>query len=125
MEFFATDLLVVLVIAVALIASVRVLREDQRATARLLGRTLVIKGPGLVLRIPGLHQRWQQHSIGDRGVLLENGRVLLNGVELPSEVEDESVQAGAKVRLSKFPDGKGSSRFKVEPFKVEPWNDAV
>ena len=120
MEFFATDQLVVLVIAVALIASVRVLREDQRATARLLGRTLVIKGPGLVLRIPGLHQRWQQHSIGDRGVLLENGRVLLNGVELPVEVRGGDAQAGAAVRLSQFPDGKGSSRF-----RVEPWYDAI
>jgi len=120
MEFFATDLLVVLVIAVALIASVRVLRDDQRATAWLLGRTLVVKGPGLVLRIPGLHQRWQKHSIGNRGVLLENGRVLLNGVELPVEVRSGDSQAGAAVRLSQFPDGKGSSRF-----MVEPWHDAI
>jgi len=111
MEFFATDLFVVLVIAVALIASVRVLREDQRATAWLLGRTLVVKSPGLVLRIPGLHQRWQKHSIGNRGVLL-------NGVELPVEVRGGDAQAGAAVRLSKFPDGKGSSRF-----RVEPWHD--
>ena len=72
MEFFAPDLFVILVVAMALIASVRVLREDQRATAWLLGRTLVVKGPGLVLRIPGLHQRWQGQSIGNRGVMLEN-----------------------------------------------------
>ena len=120
MEFFATDLFVVLVIAVALIASVRVLREDQRATAWLLGRTLVVKGTGLVLRIPGLHQRWQKHPIGNRSVLLENGRVLLNGVELPVEVRDGDAQAGAAVRLSQFPDGEGSLRF-----RVEPWHDAV
>jgi len=64
MEFFATELFALLVIAVALIPAVRVLREDQRVTASLVGRTLVVKGPGLVLRIPGLHQRWQKHSIG-------------------------------------------------------------
>jgi len=116
MEFFAPDLFVVLVIAVALIASVRVLREDQRATAWLLGRRLVIKGPGLVLRIPGWHQRWQKHSIGNRGVLLENGRVLLKGGELPVEVRGEDAQAGATVRLSKFPDGRRDSRFGVEPW---------
>lgn len=116
MEFFATEVLVVLVTSVALIASVRVLTEDQRATAWLLGRTLVVKGPGLVLRIPGLHQRWQKHSIGDRGIWLENGRVLLNGVELPAEVRGGDAQAGAPVRLSKFPDGKGSLRFRVEPW---------
>jgi len=120
MWFFAPDLFVALLIAVALIASVRVLREDQRATARLLGRTLVVKGPGLVLRIPGLHQRWQKHSIGNRGVLLENGRVLLNGVELPVEVRSGDAQAGAAVRLSQFPAGKGNSRF-----QVEPWPDAA
>ena len=105
MEFVSTALFVILVIAVSLIASVRVLREDQRATAWLPGRTLVVKGPGLVLRIPRLHQRWQKHSIGNRGVLLANGRVLLNGVNLPVELQGR----------------KRASRGSSTPVKVPRW----
>ena len=61
-------------------------------------RTLVFNGRGLVSRIPGLHQSWQTHMNWIRGVLLEHGSVLLNGIELAAEVEGTDVHAEAAVR---------------------------
>jgi regulator of protease activity HflC (stomatin/prohibitin superfamily) len=47
---------VVLVIAVLIIASFRVLREYERGVVFMLGRFWRVKGPGLILIIPGVQQ---------------------------------------------------------------------
>ena len=72
------------------------------------------QGSRLVLRVPGLHQRWQTHIISNRGVLLENGQVRLNGVELTAEIEGGSAQAGTAVRQPTPPDRKEGLRFRGE-----------
>jgi regulator of protease activity HflC (stomatin/prohibitin superfamily) len=47
---------VVLVIAVLIIASFRIMREYERAVVVMLGRFWRVKGPGLILIIPGVQQ---------------------------------------------------------------------
>ncbi len=47
---------VVLIIAVLIIASFRILREYERAVVFMLGRFWRVKGPGLILIIPGVQQ---------------------------------------------------------------------
>lgn len=80
---------------------VRVLREDQRATTRLFGKRLVMKGPGLVLRIPLLHQDWRKHRIGDQGVMHDSGKVQLRGALVDAVIEG-SFRAGDPVTLLRF-----------------------
>jgi hypothetical protein len=79
----------------------RVLREDQRATTRLFGKRLVVKGPGLVLRIPLLHQAWRKHRIGDTGVMHDSGKVQFHGALVEAVVEGSS-RAGDPVMLLRF-----------------------
>ena len=80
---------------------IRVLREDQRATTRLFGNRLVVKGPCLALRIPLLHQAWRKHRIGDRGVMHDSGKVLFRGALLDAVIEG-SCRAGDPVALLRF-----------------------
>jgi regulator of protease activity HflC (stomatin/prohibitin superfamily) len=47
---------IVFVIAVLIVASVRILREYERAVVFTLGRFWMVKGPGLFLLIPGVQQ---------------------------------------------------------------------
>jgi regulator of protease activity HflC (stomatin/prohibitin superfamily) len=48
--------LVIFVAAVCLIASVRILREYERAVVFTLGRFQKVKGPGLVLLVPFIQE---------------------------------------------------------------------
>ena len=52
---FMSGLLLILLL-LALAASLRVLREYERGVVFMLGRFLAVKGPGLVLLIPALQQ---------------------------------------------------------------------
>ena len=79
----------------------RVLREDQRATARLFGKRTVVKGPGVVLRIPLLPQDWRKHRVGDRGVMHGAGKVLFRGALVDAVIEG-SFRAGEPVTLLRF-----------------------
>ena len=80
---------------------IRVLREDQRATTRLFGKRLVVKGPGFVLRVPLLHQDWRKHRVGDRGVMHESGKVQFRGALVDAVIEG-SLRAGDPVTLLRF-----------------------
>ena len=80
---------------------IRVIREDQRATTRLFGKRLVVKGPGRVLRIPLLHQDWRKHRIGNRGVMHDSGKVLFRGALVDAVIEG-SFRAGDPVTLLRF-----------------------
>jgi hypothetical protein len=80
---------------------IRVLRDDQRATARLFGKRPVVKGPGLVLRVPLLHQDWRKHRVGDRGVMHDSGKVLFRGALVDAVIEG-SFRAGDPVTLLRF-----------------------
>src|SRR5687768_8840369 len=47
---------VIVLVAILLIASVRILREYERGVVFMLGRFWRVKGPGLILIIPGIQQ---------------------------------------------------------------------
>ena len=114
MELLQPELVLALLLAVLVIMLVRVLREDQRVTSRLLGRKLAVKGPGLVLRVTWVHQDWRKHTLGDRGVLLDNGHARLNGVEVLVDIDGGAVHPSQSVTLSRFAGSQGGSRFVVE-----------
>ena len=80
---------------------IRVLRDDQRATTRRFGKRPVVKGPGLVLRVPLLHQDWRKHRVGDRGVMHDSGKVLFRGALVDAAIEG-SFRAGDPVTLLRF-----------------------
>mgnify|MGYP001119357855 CR=1 FL=1 len=79
----------------------RRLREDERATTRLFGKRLAVKGPGLVLRIPLLHQAWRKHRIGDTGVMHDSGKALFRGALVDAVIEG-SFRTGEPVTLLRF-----------------------
>ena len=114
MELLPPEWMLALLLAVLVMMFVRVLREDQRVTTRLLGRKLAVKGPGLVLRIPWVHQGWRKHTLGDRGVLLENRRARLNGVEVLVDIDGGALHPSQPVTLARFAGSQADSRFVVE-----------
>jgi len=101
---------------------VRVLRESERATVRLFG-TQLVKGPGLNLCIPMLHQGWRKHAVGDSGVLVGDEQAEFQGAPVAVEVSPEDYRAGP-VKIANFV-GKGRDTvFLVEPLR-EDWRSRM
>ena len=80
---------------------IRVLREDRRATTRLFGKRMVVKGSGLVVRTPLVHQDWCKHRIGDQGMMHDSGKALFRGALVDAVIEG-SFRAGDPVTLLRF-----------------------
>lgn len=91
-----------------------ILRDDQRVTMTLPGRKQVIRGPGIVLRLPLIHRDWTVHTVGDRGHLQQVGVGVFNGVEVPVEIEDRASRTQT-VRIVRFVNARDGARFVVGP----------
>ena len=96
--------LLILVLSGVALFFARIVRDDERVTTQLLGRFQQCRGPGLVFKVPLLHQDWRKHRVGDRGVMRTANKAQFNGA-LVEVVAEGFLHAGAQVELKRF-DGK-------------------
>lgn len=80
--------------------SIKIASESQRFIIYRLGRFIGLKGPGLLLIIPGV-DRCTKISVGDRGELLGQGLARVNGADIPVRVEGRP-EMGKMVRIQSF-----------------------
>jgi len=81
-------------------SSIKIARENQRFVVYRLGRFFGLKGPGLVLILPGI-DKCTKINAGDRGELLAQGLVRIGNVDIPVTVMGR-VELGKTVRIQSF-----------------------
>lgn len=101
-----------LLIPIVLFIIIHVLREDQRVTTTLPGGRQIVKGPGLVLKLPGIHRDWQKHTVGDAAYLRTADIAVINDVALPVTLERE-ISSDEQLSLVDFAGTQGDTRFVV------------
>lgn len=110
MDYGVLILLAVAVIFVML--SIRVASENERFAVFMVGRFAGLKGPGLVLKVPGASDL-VRIALGAEGEVQSNELVSIGTRSIPY-VAGGLVRSGAKVRVSGFE----SARVKVEPLQT-------
>lgn len=90
-------------IALVLMASLKIVSESERFAVFVLGRFAGLRGPGLVLKVPGQPQRWQRIKIGSCGEMVGPDLVRLDDCEVPA-VAEARFRLGAKVSVVGFED---------------------
>lgn len=90
--------------AMALSASLRIARENERFIVTALGRFKTIVGPGLLFRIPFSPEKWQRIRIGEIGIYLGEGQASFGDAVVPVAEADFSPQTS--VVVSSFREGK-------------------
>ncbi len=81
-------------------SSIKIARESQRFIVYRLGRFLGLKGPGLILIIPGV-DKCTKINVGDRGELVAQDLARIRNVELPVKLLSK-VEVGKTVRIQSF-----------------------
>jgi hypothetical protein len=87
-----------------LIPSIKIAKEHERFAVNVMGRFLRIRGPGLVLRLPGSAAEWTRLAIGDDGQYLGDGIAKFGNVSVP--VEHGNAREGNRVRITSFLEDK-------------------
>ena len=100
LEILIFAVLLVLVVA----TSLKISDESERFAVFVLGRFDGLKGPGLVLKVPGPAAKWTRVRIGDRGEMVGPYFVRVGELDLPAVIE-EPVSLGARVRITGFAEG--------------------
>ena len=96
-----TSFLVLWVLILILVAlSIKIASESQRFIVYRLGRYFGLKGPGLLLIIPGV-DKCAKISVGDRGELLAQDHARIKGTDVPVKI-DGSAMVGQMVRIQGF-----------------------
>jgi hypothetical protein len=105
--------LIVLAVAGVYVAlSIRIAGENERFALFMVGRFAGLKGPGLVLKVPGASDLIRI-AVGAEGEVQSNELVSIGARSIPY-VAGGSVRSGAKVRVSGFE----TARVKVEPVQT-------
>lgn len=110
MDYGALILLTVAVIYVVL--SIRIAGENERFAVFMVGRFAGLKGPGLVLKVPGASDL-VRIALGAEGEVQSNALVSIGTRSIPY-VAGGSVRSGAKVRVTGFE----TARVQVEPIQT-------
>jgi hypothetical protein len=94
-----------LLLAVILVAAcIRIVPESERCVVFVLGRFAGIRGPGVLLQLPGTAQTLQRVKLGDRGEMMAPEIVRTNGIDVPA-VNKSGARLGTKVWVTGFADG--------------------
>ncbi|MDH4323976.1 MAG: hypothetical protein OEW90_07525 [Betaproteobacteria bacterium] len=105
-------LILVAVAVIYVVLSIRIAGENERFAVFMVGRFAGLKGPALVLRVPGASDL-VRIALGAEGEVRSNELVSIGTRSLPY-VAGGSVRSGAKVRVSGFE----AARVKVEPLQT-------
>src|SRR5262245_17570907 len=95
------SILVLGVVAVYVFMAVKIANENERFAVFALGRFVGLKGPGLVLRIPGGGYDFHRVALGAEGEIQSNELVSIGNRAVPFTSSD-SVRFGEKVRVCGF-----------------------
>jgi hypothetical protein len=79
---------------------VRIVPEKVRVAVVVEGQFRSLKGPGLLLKLPGAGVQWVPLTIGDQGNVVSTGVANFKGVQVPVEVT--SRESGSTVRINGF-----------------------
>ena len=90
-----------LIIAVLLIARIKLVKEQERFAVIMLGTFRGFKGPGLLYKLSGREVQWIRVSSGDRGEMVSPGVVRVNGADVPCATGSD-LGPGTFVRVSGF-----------------------
>ncbi len=110
MEYGALILLAI--VAIYIMMAIRIAQENERFAVFALGRFVGLKGPGLVLKMPGGGSDFHRIALGAEGEIQSTELVLIGNRPVPFTSSD-SMRSGTKVRVSGF----DSARVKVEPLQ--------
>jgi len=102
-------LILVAVLAIYLFMAIRIANENERFAVYALGRFVGLKGPGLVLKVPGGGYDFHRVALGSEGEVQSSELVLIASRAMPF-ISKTSVRTGAKVRVCGF----DSARVEVE-----------
>ncbi|MDI6742893.1 MAG: hypothetical protein QMD11_09140 [Smithella sp.] len=94
------QIVLVILIIMFLSAGLKVASEHQRLVLFRLGRYLGLRGPGLIVIIPGADKCFTL-SIGDQGQLISDGIGKFKNSEVPVEY-NEKIYAGEKIKINGF-----------------------
>ena len=98
-------LTIVLVLAVIVVAVVRIVPDRSRYAIFREGRFVELKGPGLLVKLPGRSDKWVRLSVDDQADMIDRHLAAINGVNIPIETEEGAV-SGSGMRVSGFRDDK-------------------
>lgn len=110
MEYGALILIAILVVYLAM--AFRIANESERFAVFALGRFVSLKGPGLVLRLPGSGYDFHRVALGAEGEVQSSELVMIGSHAVPF-ASKKSVRLGTRVRVSGF----DSARVEVEPLQ--------
>jgi len=105
-------LIVLGLVAIYFIMAVRIANENERFAVFTIGRFIGLKGPGLMLKLPGGATDFVRVALGAEGEVQSNELVLIGGRAIRYTSKDP-VRSGARVRVSGFDAGG----VKVEPLQ--------
>ena len=98
-------LAIVLVLAVIVVAVVRIVPERSRYAIFKEGRFIELKGPGLLVKLPGRPDQWVCLSVDDKANMIDVHLAAINGVNVPIESE-KGKASGSGMRITGFRDNK-------------------
>lgn len=90
----------IVLVMVFLAFSARIVTQQQRIALVRLGRYMGLKGPGVILVVPYM-DRASKITIGDQGVLMENGMGKFQEFKIPV-VFTSSIPTGASIKVVGF-----------------------
>ena len=99
-----TDLVfltVVLALGVIVVAVVRIVPDQSRYAVFQAGSFIELKGPGLLMKLPGRSHKWVRLSVGDKADMIDLHLAAINGVNIPVQSE-EAEPSGVGMRVSGF-----------------------
>lgn len=90
-----------IVVALIFLSSFRIAKEHERFAVFIMGRFLKLKGPGLILKIPGQSSEFVRIAIGNRGELVGDGFAKFNNKTIPVKLAG-TVPIGTTVQIRSF-----------------------
>lgn len=95
------EILIIIFLVFLLSSAIKIASENERFAAFTLGRFKGLKGPGLVLKIPGSESKWTKIAVGDRGELVAPEVGSFKKIQIPVRA-DGQIKVGSIVRIIGF-----------------------
>ena len=93
--------IVLVVVALTFLSGFKIAKEHERFAVFIMGRFFKLKGPGLVLRIPGQSSEFVRIAIGNRGELVGDGFAKFDDKTIPVKLAG-IVPIGTPVQIRSF-----------------------
>ena len=90
----------ILILIILAILAIKKVPETQRLEVYRRGESIGLRGPGIVVMIPGI-DKGERISVGDRGELVAPSVAMINGIRVRVRI-DGTVRIGQPVRVKGF-----------------------